>query len=265
MRLLAFAREHSAERSVLTGVLALRLVRYIGEGAVAPAATLPIAGLRVRSTSAVETPRYHPSTGLYGFLHLRPGRHRIHIEDPRERYLPRAIEVDVPDRREVRRVLETDVPPLPGLPASRREPESGCVSPSADPGSGAWDRSPGRAPGGSAAAPTAHRRGDRRQLDPKAARGPIFSHRAAIPQAASGEPAQHRPPGDRRSSGARGIVDHPDLRPRPPLRAPTAANSAGATRRLRRSRALRSARTPAASLSRRGLRRRRERDRAARA
>ncbi len=110
--LIQFANRHSPDRITIAGVLAVRCLRYVNETAATPLKTLP--NLHLRSTRGEERPLFHESTGLYGFLGLQSGIHRVLITDPGQRYLPRAIQVDVPDRSTVRAVLEKGGLPPPG-------------------------------------------------------------------------------------------------------------------------------------------------------
>ncbi|MCM8882054.1 MAG: hypothetical protein LC541_01800 [Candidatus Thiodiazotropha sp.] len=107
-----FANRYAPDRITITGVLAVRCLRYVNETATAPLKTLP--NLHMNSTRSEEQPVFHESTGLYGFLKLQPGTHRVIINDPGQRYLPRAIQVDVPDRSSVRANLEKGGLPSPG-------------------------------------------------------------------------------------------------------------------------------------------------------
>ncbi|MEW8276596.1 MAG: hypothetical protein AB2719_00310 [Candidatus Thiodiazotropha sp.] len=113
--IIAFANRHAPDRIAIAGVLAVRCLRYVNETPVAPLKTLP--NLHVRSTRCEERPVFHQSTGLYGFLQLQPGNHRVVINDPEQRYLSRAIEVEVPDRSGVRAILEKGGVPAPGSAA----------------------------------------------------------------------------------------------------------------------------------------------------
>lgn len=104
MNLISASNGLAPDRITVAGVLAVRCLRYVNEAAPVPTATLP--KLQLRSTRAAEQPLFHRSTGLYGFLGLSPDDHRIHINDPTQRYLPRAIQVTVPDRSNVVAVLQ---------------------------------------------------------------------------------------------------------------------------------------------------------------
>ena len=88
--------------SVTLGAVGLRVVEYVRESAVS---VRPIAGLVVTDESAKYRAAYHVTTGVYGFLDLPSGPLIVHIRDPRGRYLPRRIRVEVPDRSEIRRRL----------------------------------------------------------------------------------------------------------------------------------------------------------------
>jgi len=113
-RPLEWATRHSPERIAAVGVLALRIRRYLSEGA--PPGLAPIAGLRVKAAGHPERPGWHDSTGLYGFLRLPPGDTRIEVDDPAGRFQAQALSVDVPDRSAVREALEAGTPPAGPAP-----------------------------------------------------------------------------------------------------------------------------------------------------
>jgi hypothetical protein len=114
MTTLAFARRHAPERTVIAGALAVHPLTYRVQGAGPAPASLP--GLRVRAVGSGEAPIYHPSSGVYGFLRLPPGTHRLHLTDPGDRFLPRAQTVDVPDRAAAVAILAAGAAPPPGAP-----------------------------------------------------------------------------------------------------------------------------------------------------
>ncbi len=132
MNLINWAMTHGGQRSVAVGALGLRLRLYRGEGQSPGNA---VEGLVVRSTRYDEEPLYHAQTGIYGFLRLPAGDHRLHVEDPLGRFLPRVLSIEnLPDtkvsRRELRAGLDRseDTPlltfhiyPGRGYPASRAD------------------------------------------------------------------------------------------------------------------------------------------------
>jgi hypothetical protein len=111
-----------ADRLVSLGSLAVRPVVYRGTVGDQPLtmSSDPIEGLRVRSTTSQRTPLFHVSTNLYGFVDLAPGLHRVHVVDPEQRFLPRAVAAIAPDRsllgdalaRGARTLPVVDDPPL---------------------------------------------------------------------------------------------------------------------------------------------------------
>jgi hypothetical protein len=105
------------DRLVALGSLAVRPLVYCGAGKDGPfpPPQEPIEGLSVRSTSARRDARIHTTTNLYGFVNLKPGPHRVHIVDPRGRFLPRAIAVNVPDYASLRDALERRAQTLPAV------------------------------------------------------------------------------------------------------------------------------------------------------
>jgi hypothetical protein len=110
--IIEFANRHAPDRITIAGVLAVRCLRYVNETAAPSMKTL--SNLQLNSTRCEEQPVFHHSTGLYGFLQLQPGIHRVVINDPGQRYLPRAIQVEVPDRGSIREILEKGGLPAPG-------------------------------------------------------------------------------------------------------------------------------------------------------
>jgi hypothetical protein len=115
---IGWSNAHAPDRSVLAGVAGIRCFEYVSQDIDDPARERlklrPIAGLQVRSFRSDEAAVFHPTTGIYGFLHLSPGTHRIHITDPAGRYLPCAAEVEAPDRGKLVAALERGVVPGPG-------------------------------------------------------------------------------------------------------------------------------------------------------
>lgn len=111
---LAEATRRAPDRLVALAAAALRPLRYQAEGR--PALGPPIEGLRVE-VAGVERAAWHGSTGIYGFLRLPPGPHRILVTDPAGRFLPAALRVVVPDRRALRARLEQGAAP-PMTPAA---------------------------------------------------------------------------------------------------------------------------------------------------
>ena len=102
---MTWAAGHSPDRITAVGVLAMRPRRYLSDGV--PLGLTPIPGLMVRVPDREETPVWHQSTGLYGFLRLGPGIVRVEVSDPAGRYLPQALTAAVPDRQSVRVALES--------------------------------------------------------------------------------------------------------------------------------------------------------------
>lgn len=115
--LLDWAARHSPERIVAAGVLALRICRYLSDGAPSGLASIP--GLRVRASGHSERPLWHPSTGLYGFLRLPPGTMRIELDDPSGRYQAQAVVAQVPDRTAFKDALAAGMLPPPGSAGPR--------------------------------------------------------------------------------------------------------------------------------------------------
>lgn len=122
--LLDWASRHAPDRIVAVGVLAVRVRRYLSEGADPALESIP--NLRVRVRGHAERPFWHASTGLYGFLGLPPGEARIEIEDPAGRWQAQAISALVPDRSALRLALEegSAVPavPAPAYPEAALRP-----------------------------------------------------------------------------------------------------------------------------------------------
>lgn len=130
MALLDWASTVSADRRVVAqAVLGVRVYDYVAEdddlldtgGGVLvpdslPKPRRPVAGLVVWSHQQQETPRYHATTGLYGFTRLRPGTHTLQVHDPRQRFLPRLVTVTAPDRSLVASDLERGVVPAATSP-----------------------------------------------------------------------------------------------------------------------------------------------------
>lgn len=112
MNVLDFAASFASERTVALGVLAVQARQYVSKDVAGQA----VPGLSVWSIESEERPLYHPSTGVYGFLGLKQGTHRIHIVDPLGRYLPQAQEVEVPDREAARKRLLRGVESADRLP-----------------------------------------------------------------------------------------------------------------------------------------------------
>lgn len=112
MNALEFAASFASDRLVTVGVLGLRVRQYVCEGILGQ----PVSDLSVRSTRSDESPLYHASTGIYGFLDLKPGQHRIHVVDPVGRFLPLAKDVDVPNREAARTLLMAGLAPPGRLP-----------------------------------------------------------------------------------------------------------------------------------------------------
>jgi len=113
-QLMTWAARHAPDRIAAVGVLALRPRRYFSDGV--PLGRTPIPGLMVRVPAREETPTWHQSTGLYGFLRLPPGTARVEVSDPAGRYLPQALTVAVPDRQSVRVALEAGEVPSANAP-----------------------------------------------------------------------------------------------------------------------------------------------------
>jgi hypothetical protein len=111
---MTWAAGHSPDRIAAVGVLAIRPRRYLSDG-VALGLT-PIPGLRVRVPDREETPIWHQSTGLYGFLRLPPGTARVEVSDPAGRYLPQALTAAVTNRQSVRAALEAGEVPDANAP-----------------------------------------------------------------------------------------------------------------------------------------------------
>lgn len=123
---IAWAEGHAPDRSVLAGVVGIRCFEYTTQDLVTPSLERvkprAIAGLEIRSDRSGETAVFHTATGIYGFLHLGSGTHRIHISDPSGRYLPRALELDAPDRSGLVSALERGAAPPPAAGAGFSPP-----------------------------------------------------------------------------------------------------------------------------------------------
>lgn len=117
-RPLEWANGRSPDRIVLAGRLGVRPLRHTHDLLASPPA---IEGLRVKARGQDETPVWHETTGIYGFIRVTPGPHRVEIVDPKRRWLPAAFAVVVPDRSAVVRALEEGTPP-PGPPPAMLEP-----------------------------------------------------------------------------------------------------------------------------------------------
>jgi hypothetical protein len=91
--------------------------RYLSDGA--PLGLVGVPGLEVRVAGRAESPLWHRTTGLYGFLSLPPGPTRIEVFDPARRFLPQALSAQVPDRASVREALALGQVPPSGGPAAR--------------------------------------------------------------------------------------------------------------------------------------------------
>lgn len=109
---MTWAAARAPDRIAAVGVLAVRPLPYRSDQA--PLGLGAIPGLAVRAPGQAETPIWHPSTGIYGFLGLPPGPVRLEIEDPARRWLPLAASAQVPDRSAIRDRLERGLTPLPG-------------------------------------------------------------------------------------------------------------------------------------------------------
>ena len=109
---MTWAGARSPDRIAAVGVLAVRPLPYRSDQA--PLGLEAIPGLVVRALGQDETPIWHPSTGIYGFLRLPPGPIRLEIEDPARRWVPLAARAQVPDRSAIRDLLGRGVTPAPG-------------------------------------------------------------------------------------------------------------------------------------------------------
>lgn len=112
---LADALTGAPARRVALAAAALRPLRHLAEGR-RPAGA-PIPGLIVE-VPGLERALWHASTGVYGFLRLPPGPHRVLVRDPAGRFLPAAFRLPVPDRRALRARLEQGMPPAAMTPAA---------------------------------------------------------------------------------------------------------------------------------------------------
>ncbi|MCU0945265.1 MAG: hypothetical protein MUF65_07840 [Rubritepida sp.] len=112
---LADAALRAPDRLVALAAAAIRPLRYVADGR--PPAGPPIAGLRVEVADR-ERALWHGSTGVYGFLRLPPGPHRVLVTDPAGRFLPAAFRLTVPDRAALRARLERGVAPAAMTPAA---------------------------------------------------------------------------------------------------------------------------------------------------
>jgi hypothetical protein len=107
----------SEDRLVTLGSLAVRPTIYSGRngGGPFPVSSEPIPGLTVRIPKRKQAPIFHTTTNVYGFLDLAGGPTRVEITDPENRYLPRAISVNVPDRRPLGEALARGATVLPAV------------------------------------------------------------------------------------------------------------------------------------------------------
>lgn len=107
----------SEDRRVTVGSFAVRPTAYQGRQPSGPFAvpSEPVTGLVVRAQGARQTPSFHPSTHVYGFVDLPGGSTRVEITDPEDRYLPRALVVDVPDRSPLAQALARGAVSLPAV------------------------------------------------------------------------------------------------------------------------------------------------------
>jgi hypothetical protein len=84
------------DRLVTVGACGLRFFEYMyGVEEQVTLRSIAVEGLHVEHVSKAAKPLYHPSTGVYGFLHLRGDGHRFIVRDPGGRYLPRTVEASV--------------------------------------------------------------------------------------------------------------------------------------------------------------------------
>ncbi|WP_437656644.1 hypothetical protein [Sorangium sp. So ce1182] len=106
-----------SERLVALGSLAVRPVAYGGENGAGPLPppSEPIDGLLVSAAEARRPALLRATTNVYGFVDLAPGLQRVLVVDPRGRFLPRAIAVDVPDRRPLADALARGAATLPAV------------------------------------------------------------------------------------------------------------------------------------------------------
>jgi len=99
---------------VTQGSLGVYAFHYVGRSG---SDEVQIDDLLVLTAESEELGLYHLSTGLYGFTELEPGPTRMHAEDPRKRYLPRAFMADVPDRSaDLAALLAEQAPSFPTEP-----------------------------------------------------------------------------------------------------------------------------------------------------
>jgi hypothetical protein len=110
MTLVDAALAAHADVRVRLGMLAVYPTRYMEEGVDAGGPS--VEGLVVRSHTTGHRALFHPSTGVYGFVDLPPGAHRIDLVDPARRWLDRTLHVTVSARGTLREDLQAGLRPL---------------------------------------------------------------------------------------------------------------------------------------------------------
>lgn len=109
MSLIDDALASHADVRVRLGMLAVYPTRYVEEGIDATGPS--VEGLIVRSHTTGHRALFHATTGVYGFVDLPPGTHRVDLVDPSRRWLDRTLHVEVSPRGTLRRDLQAGLRP----------------------------------------------------------------------------------------------------------------------------------------------------------
>lgn len=111
MTTMDWARTFRTDRSVDLGSVGLRPFAYLRDGA---ALTSTVPSL-VATADTGERALWHDSTGVLGFLNLRPGARVFQVSHPAGYWLPRDVAVAAPDHTALRTALEQGAAPPNGV------------------------------------------------------------------------------------------------------------------------------------------------------
>jgi hypothetical protein len=103
-----------ARRGKVRAALASLGIFPVAYSTVPHARKVPLVDLLITCPSLRRRARFHPSSGLYGFVDIPPGPHRLRIEDPTGRWLSRDVMATVRNELALRRQLAgAQIPPTP--------------------------------------------------------------------------------------------------------------------------------------------------------
>lgn len=106
-----WARTFRADRAADLGSVGLRPFAYLRDGA---ALTSSVPSL-VATVDTGERALWHESTGVLGFLNLRPGPRVFQVSHPSGYWLPKEVAVAAPDHATLRTALEQGTTPPNGV------------------------------------------------------------------------------------------------------------------------------------------------------